>query len=365
MTLFLYLVRRFLLIFASLTLGLGVFFALVTMVELTAQLGKSQPGFSDIFGLTLLRLPGGLYQILPLIVILSTVTMFLSLARSSELVAIRSAGRAGLAMLLAPALAALLLGIFALAVGNPIVAATNAEYDIASSRFQGQSRSVLSLGQNGIWLRQGDNTGQVVIRADRSNNEGSGFLDVSFLGFGPDTLPTFRIEAQSAELMPGEWVIRSAKRWDLRDGDLPEASATFHDVLTLPSNLTVDKVREGFGNPATTSIWELPAFIEQLQLAGFSARRHLMWYHLELSQPAMLVAMVLLSAAFTMRPQRFGHTGAMVMIAVGLGFAAYFLRNLVSLLGENGQLPIVAAAYATPAALILLALGVVMFMEDG
>jgi lipopolysaccharide export system permease protein len=90
-----------------------------------------------------------------------------------------------------------------------------------------------------------------------------------------------------------------------------------------------------------------------------------MWMQAELSQPLMLVAMVLVSAAFTMRPQRMGQTGMLVVGAIGLGFGAYFIRNLMSLLGENGQLPIIAAAWGPPVAIVLFAVGIILHMEDG
>lgn len=365
MTLFRYLFLRYLVVFSAITAALAIFSALVTMVEVTAEFGRSSPGFQQIIGLSLLRLPGTMYQVLPLIVILATVTMLLGLTRSSELVVARAAGRSGMALLLPPALAAALIGVLAIAVGNPIVAATKSRYDDVSSQYKAGGRSVLSISGDALWLRQGDENGQVVIRAERSNNQGDEFLDVTFLGFDPESAPTFRIQAASAQLTPAGWAIRDATKWQIKPGVDPQTLRSTSPLMHLDSNLTVDQVRDGFGDPSTNSLWELPGFIKQLQQAGFSARRHQMWLQSELSQPLMLVAMVLISAALTMRPQRLGQTGMLVIGAIGLGFAAYFLRNLMSLLGENGQLPIVAAAWGPPVAIILFGMGVLLHMEDG
>jgi len=365
MTLFRYLFLRYLVVFTAITGVLGVFSALVTMVEVTAEFGRSSPGFQQILALSLLRLPGTLYQVMPLIVILATVAMLLGLTRNSELVVARAAGRSGMALLIAPALAAALIGILAIAMGNPIVAATKGRYDEVSARYKSNGRSVLSISGDAIWLRQGDENGQVVIRADRSNNQGDEFLDVTFLGFDPDSAPAFRIQAASAQLTPAGWAIRDATKWLIEPGVDPQSLQSTTALMHLDSNLTLDQVRDGFGDPSTKSLWELPGFIKQLQQAGFSARRHQMWLQTELSQPLMLVAMVLISATLTMRPQRLGQTGMLVVGAIGLGFTAYFLRNLMSLLGENGQLPIIAAAWGPPFAIILFAIGVILHMEDG
>jgi len=48
-----------------------------------------------------------------------------------------------------------------------------------------------------------------------------------------------------------------------------------------------------------------------------------------------------------------------------LSFAIYFLRNFAQVLGENGQLPAILAAWAPPLAAIGLSLGILLHNEDG
>jgi lipopolysaccharide export system permease protein len=66
-----------------------------------------------------------------------------------------------------------------------------------------------------------------------------------------------------------------------------------------------------------------------------------------------------------MRHTRFGRTGQMVMAALGMGFGIYFIRNFAQILGENGQIPVVLAAWSPPVAAILLSLGLLLHLEDG
>jgi lipopolysaccharide export system permease protein len=66
-----------------------------------------------------------------------------------------------------------------------------------------------------------------------------------------------------------------------------------------------------------------------------------------------------------MRHTRFGRTGLMVLFAVLMGFGVYFLRNFAQVLGENGQIPILVAAWAPPLAGIFLSLGLLLHTEDG
>jgi lipopolysaccharide export system permease protein len=185
------------------------------------------------------------------------------------------------------------------------------------------------------------------------------------LTFTPDGTPTQRINAGSAQLASGEWVLRGVKSWPLLDETIPEAAATRLPQLSVPSTLTPDQIRDSFGTPSSIPIWELPAFIDRLQTAGFSAQRHLVWFHAELALPAFLIAMVLIGASFTLRHQRGGRTGLMVLFAVLLAFIIYFIRNFAQVLGENGELPALLAAWAPPLAAIGMSLGILLHHEDG
>ena len=136
-------------------------------------------------------------------------------------------------------------------------------------------------------------------------------------------------------------------------------------TLSIPSSLTQARIIDSFGKPEYIPIWDLPRFIGQLEEAGFSARRYAMWFQMELARPLFLTALVLVAAAFTMQHTRLGNTGVSVLTAVMLGFGLHYIRNFAQILGENGQIPILMAAWAPPVASFLLALGIVLHMEDG
>ena len=138
-----------------------------------------------------------------------------------------------------------------------------------------------------------------------------------------------------------------------------------HDMLKLPSSLTIEQIRESLGATTGVSIWEMNDFIAQLEQAGFSSRRQQVWLQSEFARPVFLVAMVMIGAAFTMRHARFGGTGPAVLSAILLGFSLYFARSFATILGENGQLAIPLAAWAVPIAGNLLAVGLILHAEDG
>ncbi|NDV01624.1 LPS export ABC transporter permease LptG [Pseudoroseicyclus tamaricis] len=357
-----YIARRFAAAFLAI---LATFFLLTFFIELIEQARRhsDEAGFVALVELSLLALPGTLYELLPIVAILATVTLFIGLARSSELVVTRASGRSALRALVAPVLVTLVLGAAALAVLNPLSAATAREYEARTMALTGTT-PVQALAEGGLWLRQGGAEGQSVIHAGRASLDGTELSDVSFLTYAAGDRPVERLRAEEARLVPGAWELAGVKRWPL-DAPNPEAASEVLATLSLPSSLTADSIRDSFGTPASIPIWELPRFISELRAAGFSARRHLVHLQLELATPLFLVAMVLIGALFTMRHQRGGRTGMMILFAILLGFATYFVRNFARVLGESGDIPAGLAAWAPPAAAIALALGFILHLEDG
>ena len=360
-----YLARRFLWLVFIVAL---VFTGLLLPIDLMEQLRRldgEEAGLGDGLRLAALNLPAALYQILPLIVILATLALFLSLARSSELVVIRASGRSALRAALVPMATAIAVGLAALMVINPIVAATQTEYERQIARYRGGINAILSVSEEGVWLRQGDGMGQTVIRAARSSLDGTVLFEATFLAFDAAGSPIQRIEADRAELADNEWLLEGAKSWPLGTSDNPERDAEPLATMTIPSSLTRAQIRDSFGVPSSIPIFQLPGYIAQLDAAGFSGRTHRVWFQTELANPLMLAAMVLIGAAFSMRHARAGKSGILVLAALLLGFGIFFLRNFAQVLGENGQLPVALAAWSPPLAAILLSTGLLLRQEDG
>lgn len=365
MTLNLYIARRFLGTVGRVFL---VFFAILFLIDMIEQLRRFSDagiGLSGAAEMSLLSVPETLYRILPLIMVMGAIANFLGLARSSELVVVRAAGRSGLHFLMTPLLVSVALGLLAVAFFNPLVAATSKAYDDKRSALSQGGRSVLSIADTGLWLRQGSEDGQTVIQAARSNLDGTELFGVTFVGFGFDGTPGKRVEAETARLVAGAWELTGTKSWDLASPN-PELTAVVDPgPVALPSDLTPERIRDSFGTPSAIGFWDLPGYISDLERAGFSAKSYRLWYQMELALPLLMVAMVLVAAGFTMRHVRFGGTGRMVLYALLAGFGFFFLRNFAQALGDSGQIPVPLAAWSPPVAAVMLSLGLLLHLEDG
>lgn len=368
MTLAIYVARRFLRSFLIVALSFFGILFLIEMVEKIRSFGADQIGLGRTAILAALSVPNSFYTILPLIVAMAAMLLFIGLARSSELVAIRASGRSGLRIVMAPVAVALILGILAVTVGNPIASATAKRYEELANRYHSGAQQTVSIGASGVWMRQGMGTpdgAQAVIEASRANLDATKLYGVTFLIFAPNRGPIRRIDAAEAILEPGHWRLNRIKEWPLDGTVNPERAVRSADTLDLATDLTAARIRDSFGTPSAVPVWKLPSFIKGLEEAGFSARRHLVWFEMELALPLIFAAMVMMSAAFTMGHARFGRIGAMSLLALGAALAIFFLRNIAQVLGENGQIPVSLAAWAPPAIALMLSTALMLSREDG
>ncbi len=79
----------------------------------------------------------------------------------------------------------------------------------------------------------------------------------------------------------------------------------------------------------------------------------------------MLVAMMLIGTAFSLRHARFGHLGVMALLAVVSGFVLFAIVNVAESLGQAQEVPILLAIWAPPLAATLFAMAFVLHLEDG
>ncbi len=357
-----YLTGRLLRSFAIVAGAFLAMMLLVDMVEQMRRLAEHEVGFGAVLRLAVLNTPEAFYQITPLILLLAAMWVGLGWSRSSEFVVIQASGRSLSRLMVVPVLALLLTSMGYVAMMNPLVATAAREYHRALAQFRGATVAVVS--GEGLWLRQADAEGQTVIHAARTEATGTQLFDVTFLEFHPTEGLSVRIHAQRADLRPGHWQLREARRWDLATLN-PQAEMQQHPHLGLPTDLTPEQIRDSFAQVRAIPLAQLPGFIAALERAGFSALEHRMRLQMELALPVLMVGMMLLALALSIHHMRAGRAGLRALVTILAGFALFFLRRFAQVLGETGQVPVALAAWGLPVATFLLAVGLLLNLEEG
>lgn len=367
-----YVARRFGSAVLFMLTGLTLLVSLFDFIELLRRAAtRPDATFGMVAQIAGLRVPFVALQILPFAILLGGILAFWRLTRSSELIVARAAGISAWGFLSAPVLVALMAGAVGILAVSPLSSAMLAKaerLDYAYLRAQG---GITAIAGGRLWLRQSDrglDPQGVAILSGRPEAPGRGeaptaFVmgDVSVWRLSADDKPLARVEAPRARLLPGRWVLEDAVVFASDHG----GSASPQQTITLPTELTPDRIETSFASPDTLSLWALPGFIAVLEEAGFSAVRHRLHFQSLLALPVLAAAMALLAAGFSMRNSRRGGVAQMVGAGVAAGFALFVLDKITGEFGEAGTLPVTLAAWAPTIAGLLLALSLLLHMEDG
>jgi lipopolysaccharide export system permease protein len=317
--------------------------------------------FAKISEMALLKLPYMGQKIFPFAALFSGMLVFWRLTRSHELVVTRGAGVSAWQFLLPVLAISALLGLTDISAINPLASASLSRFErIESAVLKGQ-QSELAISESGLWLRQGDLSGQSVVHAANVLQQGNDveLSDVViFVYRGTDTFD-YRIDADHARLEDGYWKLTDA--WFFK----PESSPRHEDEYRLKTDLTLAKIQDSFAPPETMSFWVLPGFIRTLEAAGFSALRHRLHWHALLATPLLMCAMILIAATFTLRQDRRGSTVFVVAAGVLTGFTLYVAQDFVFALGLSDSIPVTLAAWTPSGVAALLGIAMLFHLEDG
>jgi lipopolysaccharide export system permease protein len=301
-------------------------------------------------------------------VLLGGIVAFWRLTRSSELVVARAAGVSAWQFLALPVVAAAALGALATTAVSPLSSAMLARAEALDNTYLRNGNGPLALSGGQLWLRQSDRglaqpgepAGVAVIKARDVRLAGKSLSarDVSVFRLDAGDRFLQRIEAASATLRGGQWMLEQARV--IRPDQLPDAPR----AIQLPTDLTVNRVQESFASPDTLSVWALPDFISLLERSGFSSIRHRLHFQALLALPLLAATMALVSAGFSMRPARRGGVAQMLGSGVAAGFALFVVSKVAEEFGQSGALPPPLAAWVPAAAGLLLATALLLHMED-
>ena len=168
-----------------------------------------------------------------------------------------------------------------------------------------------------------------------------------------------RIEAKSASLQEGYWLFEDARIYVA--GKAPDLEQTYR----LPTNLTLEQVRESFATPETVPFWQLPTYIELADRAGLLAARYRLQYQQLLARPFLLAAMVLLAASVSLRFFRFGGVQKMILSGISAGFLLFVLSKITEDMSKSELLSPVAAAWIPAVIGSLTGFVALLYQEDG
>jgi lipopolysaccharide export system permease protein len=349
-----YLARLFLARLLVILLGLAGLVILLDLLANSDEIIERGPGIAATLGrYSLLRLPGVLSQVIPVSVLLATLTMLVGLARHSELVAIFASGVSHFRLILTLLPTVLLVAVAQFLIEDRALPPANAELrawgvgdfeDFTAKDAQGMT-----------WFRQNGNFVRV-----REVADGRGSLsDIAIFRRDEAGRLIEKIEAESASYADRTWILEKVVR------SRPDSRETVSsDRLTWPGAIETSVLRLLSVHPRELPWSELTRLVEKAGYGNRPLYLYKVWLHKKVARPFATMMLILLAVAAVqwIHPRR--QATGMLTIGIGIGFVYWIFDELVMTIGEAGLLPAVIAAWAPPIILSTLS-GAVILRHDG
>ena len=353
--------KRFLVTVILVFSGLLALVALVDYIEMMRKTADLANVPAMIVAKTsLFRVPQIAESIMPFSVLVATMSCYLNLSRRLELVVARAAGVSAWQFVTPALLIALVFGIFATLVYNPVAAALQERSKRLEVEFLGGTPETgLRSNGNGFWVRQINADDESIISAVTSSEQGIRLGGVTVFTYDKNGRFLQRIEAKTAVLGQGVWQLSDAHIYAINTKARDAAE------YLVKTSLSPEQVRERFATPESVPFWDLPLYIDIADHAGLGAAAYRLQYQKLLAKPFVLVAMVLLAAAVSLRFFRFGGVQKMVLSGVAAGFLLYVLSKVTDDLSKAALMHPTAAAWLPVVVGGLTGLVALLYQEDG
>ena len=309
--------------------------------------------------ISIYRVPQLTERIMPFSVLVGAMSCYLALSRRLELVVARAAGVSAWQFVAPAMIAAFLFGTVATTVYNPISAMLHERSKRLEADMLGENLSALQESTSGFWVRQKSADGAAIINANSSREQGAQLGGVTVFTFDGAGHFQDRIEAKSATLQQGYWQLDDARVY--ASGKAPDVE----DSYRVPTNLTLEQVRESFATPETVPFWQLPTYIEMADRAGLGAAGYRLQYQQLLARPFLLAAMVMLAASVSLRFFRMGGVQKMVLSGITAGFLLFVLSKITDDMSKSELMSPVAAAWIPVVVGGLTGFVALLYQEDG
>jgi len=355
-----YIGRQFLVWCANAFFALVFLIALFDTIELLRRTASDQSvSLGVVIAMALFKLPHLAEQAVPFAILFGGMMAFWRLNRHHEVVVVRATGMSAWEFLLPVLLIALGIGIVQVTIYSPFASAMLLHFERLEAQYTRGKSSLAAISGEGLWLRQSTKEGHYVLHAVGIHPQQMQLDGVLVLGLQSNDRFAYRIDADQGVLEPGAWRLVNARITG------PSGPPDRRPVYRIPTDLTRENIQDSFATPETLSFWALPAFIEVLERAGFSALRHRLYFQSQIADPLLLCAMVLFAASFTLRPLRRGGTTLLIGAGVATGFIIHFASDVVYALGLSARIPVPLSAWSPAIIGCLLGSAVLFHLEDG
>lgn len=341
-----YLIREITASILLIMLALLAMFAFFDLVQELDMLGKGKYGIAQVLLFVLLSVPGHVYEVAPVAVLIGSMLALAQFARYSELIILRVSGVSMLSMGLILLRVGVIFALLTFLIGELITPLS--EKTAQRLRFQATDSVVAQDFRSGLWVKDQNSFVNVEdVLPDAT------LLNIHIYEFDPNFHLRLISNAKSGVYQNGRWDLREVTQTtftekNIRSQFFPQA---YWDSVIRPELLNVLLVV-----PEKMSAWNLYFYIQHLSDNHQKTTRHDIALWAKVVYPIACIVMVILALPFGFLQQRAGGISGKILAGIMLGLAYQVLNRLFVHLGLlNDWPPLFSATLPT---LLFLAGGI-------
>ena len=301
-------------------------------------------------------LPGRLYELFPIAVLIGSIYSLARLAQTSEFTILRTGGLGPGRALSLLAVLGVAFGAVTFVTGDYVAPASERQSALLRARFAGG----LQLGGTGAWLKDhrdspaGERSYSVNVAG--ASTAGS-LVGIRIFEFDADGRLVSRTEAGAGHVDDdGTWQLTDVQvaRWPVARSEGGEVDLERHATLSWPSTLSAAVVAAAvlpLSTMTTTELWRYSAHLSDQEQAS---QQHQIRFWRKALYPLACLVMMALALPFAYMHSRGGSISLKVFGGIMLGISFVLLNNLSGHIGMlRGWTPWVAAASPSLAYLLL------------
>lgn len=336
-------------IYASIALvfaALLMLFAFLDLIHELNSIGQGQYNLGYVLLFILLTIPGHIYELFPVVVLIGTIFALVQMAAHSEMTVYRASGASLWQMIGALFKIALPLVVLSVVCGELL--APPSERMAQKLRLKAQNSQVsLKEFRSGVWVK--DELSFVNVKNVMPD---SSLSNVDIYHFDNNYhLQTITNAKQADFIEPGIWQLKDALITSFTDNGVSietKPKQEWHSVMN-PGIFSVLLVV-----PEQMSALDLYKYSEHLRDNHQKSARYEIAMWGKLSYPFVILVMMILALPFAAYQRRSGGISGMVFLGIVLGLSFHFFGRLVGSLGAlNEWQPFFSATVMSVVFLIL------------
>lgn len=336
-----YIVSEFLKVFGICVMAMVL---LALLFELTDEIKlylEYDPTAGQMIVYFLTKIPGYLFYMIPLGILLGGMLALFMLARHSEIIAMQANGIDALQISRPVLLAACIAGLVLFALNETIIPWCNRYMEETRREIiREKEREAVKRGE--IWLRSPDS----IMHIRKFDKEKSILEQVSVVRWDKNYHFKERLCADKAKWQGDHWVFYGVNRTRrTSDGKfLLDTVPAMRGPLTKPPSEFSGTERLA----KEMNLWELARYIEKVEEEGYQATRYVVDWHNKIAFPLVCLIMAALSVPFAVKANPRGGSIALgLALSIAVAFCYWIVQTTFIALGHGGYMPPIAAAWIT------------------